>query len=95
MIACENSGHIVSDDFAEVSKIVEAGVTSKPTKDYELSRYAFSNAIYINAFFSVNTPTGVVIFCFKKFFIKSFISFGYFFINKHFRASNIEVFDCL
>ena len=40
MIACENSGHIVSDDFAEVSKIVEAGATTKPTKDYELSRYA-------------------------------------------------------
>ena len=40
MIACENSGHRVSDDFAEVSKIVEAGVTSNPTRDYELSRYA-------------------------------------------------------
>ena len=40
MIACENSGHNILDDFAEVSKIVEAGVTSKPIKDYELSRYA-------------------------------------------------------
>ncbi len=40
MIACENSGHSVLDDFAEVSKIVNAGATSKPTKDYELSRYA-------------------------------------------------------
>lgn len=40
MIACENSGHSVPDDFAEVSKIVEAGATSKPKKDYELSRYA-------------------------------------------------------
>lgn len=40
MIACENSGHNVSDDFAEVSKIVEAGATSKPKLDYELSRYA-------------------------------------------------------
>ena len=40
MIACENSGHDSSVDFAEVSKIVEAGVTSKPTRDYELSRYA-------------------------------------------------------
>ena len=40
MIACENSGHSVLDDFAEVSKIVEAGVTSKKIKDYELSRYA-------------------------------------------------------
>ena len=40
MIACENSGHNVLDDFAEVSKIVDAGATSKPIKDYELSRYA-------------------------------------------------------
>lgn len=40
MIACENSGHSVLDDFAEVSKIVDAGATSKPIKDYELSRYA-------------------------------------------------------
>ena len=40
MIACENSGHSIRDDFAEVSKIVEAGATSKPKKDYELSRYA-------------------------------------------------------
>ena len=38
MIACENSGHNVLDDFAEVSKIVDAGATSKPVKDYELSR---------------------------------------------------------
>ena len=40
MIACENSGHNVSDDFPEVRKIVEAGSTSKPKNDYELSRYA-------------------------------------------------------
>ena len=40
MIACENSGYDVLDDFAEVSKIVDAGATSKPIKDYELSRYA-------------------------------------------------------
>ncbi len=40
MIACENSGHIVSDDFAKVSKIVDAGISSKPVLDYELSRYA-------------------------------------------------------
>lgn len=39
MIACENSGHDVFSDFAEVSKIVEAGTTNKPIKDYELSRY--------------------------------------------------------
>ena len=40
MIACENSGHDVDCDFPEVRKIVAAGVTSKPVKDYELSRYA-------------------------------------------------------
>ena len=40
MIACNNSGHDVIYDFAEVSKIVEAGATSKPVNDYELSRYA-------------------------------------------------------
>ena len=28
------------DDFAEVSKTVEASATHKSTKDYELSRYA-------------------------------------------------------
>ena len=40
MIACNNSGHDVICDFAEVSKIVETGATSRPVKDYELSRYA-------------------------------------------------------
>ena len=40
MISCENSGHSVIDDFPEVRKIVEAGATVKPKKDYELSRYA-------------------------------------------------------
>lgn len=40
MIACENSGHEISRDFAEVSKIVEAGATTKNILDYELSRYA-------------------------------------------------------
>ena len=40
IIACENSGHNSSDDFAEVSKIVDAGATCKPILDYELSRYA-------------------------------------------------------
>ena len=30
MIACENSGHSVSDDFPEVRKIVEAGAAIKP-----------------------------------------------------------------
>ena len=28
------------DDFPEVRKIVDAGTTNKPIKDYELSRYA-------------------------------------------------------
>lgn len=40
MIVCENSGHSVEDDFPEVRKIVDAGITSKPVKDYELTRYA-------------------------------------------------------
>ena len=38
--ACEGSNIAVSDHFAEVSKIVEAGATSKPVADYMLSRYA-------------------------------------------------------
>lgn len=38
--ACENSENEVSDHFVEVNKIVEAGATSKPIEDYELSRYA-------------------------------------------------------
>ena len=40
MIACENSGHSILNDFPEVRKIVEAGSTQKPITDYELSRYA-------------------------------------------------------
>lgn len=40
MIACENSGHEVENDFADFSKIVEAGATSKSIKNYELTRYA-------------------------------------------------------
>jgi len=40
MIACQNSGHSIDSDFAEVSKIVKAGATTKKVKDYELSRYA-------------------------------------------------------
>lgn len=40
MIACENSGHNVNDDFPEVRKIVKAGATAKPKLDYELTRYA-------------------------------------------------------
>ncbi len=41
MIACENSGHEIVHDFAEVSKIVESGITGKSIKDYKLTRYAF------------------------------------------------------
>ena len=39
-LACQNSGRMIDDDFAEVSKIVEAGATKKKVLDYELSRYA-------------------------------------------------------
>lgn len=31
-----------ADDFPEVRKIVNAGATSKPVKDYELTRYVNS-----------------------------------------------------
>ena len=37
---CENSGHVIFHDFAENSKIVEAGVTNNLIKDYALSGYA-------------------------------------------------------
>ena len=40
MLACENSGRSVEECFPEVRKIVDAGITSKPVKDYELTRYA-------------------------------------------------------
>lgn len=39
-LACQNSGRMIDDDFAEASKIVEAGATQKKVLDYELSRYA-------------------------------------------------------
>ena len=39
-LACQNSGRSIEDDFAEVSKIVEAGATQKKVTDYEWSRYA-------------------------------------------------------
>ena len=39
-IACEGSNNKVSDHFAEVSKMVNAGVSTKPIDDYRLSRYA-------------------------------------------------------
>lgn len=40
MLSCQNSGFECADHFVEVSKIVDAGATTKPVKDYELSRYA-------------------------------------------------------
>ncbi|MEG1301789.1 MAG: DNA damage-inducible protein D, partial [Erysipelotrichaceae bacterium] len=40
MLSCQNSGFERADHFAEVSKIVDAGATTTPVKDYELSRYA-------------------------------------------------------
>lgn len=39
-LACENSDNNVSDHFADVGKIVEAGATYKDIGDIELSRYA-------------------------------------------------------
>lgn len=39
-ITCKNSGYDIDDHFAEVSKIVEAGATSKPVIDFKLTRYA-------------------------------------------------------
>jgi DNA-damage-inducible protein D len=38
-LACKNSGYPITDHFAEVSKIVEAGATSKPVIDFKLTRY--------------------------------------------------------
>jgi len=38
--ACDNSNVIVSDNFADVSKIVKTGVSNKKIEDYKLSRYA-------------------------------------------------------
>jgi DNA-damage-inducible protein D len=40
ILACKNSGYALNDHFAEVSKIVEAGATSKPITDFKLTRYA-------------------------------------------------------
>ncbi len=39
-IACKNSGYDIGDHFAEVSKMVEAGVSSKHVIEYKLTRYA-------------------------------------------------------
>ncbi len=40
MIACENSGRNVFDQFPEVRKLVEGGVAPRSVIDYELTRYA-------------------------------------------------------
>jgi len=40
ILACKNSSQDIVDHFAEVSKIVEAGATSKHITDYKLTRYA-------------------------------------------------------
>lgn len=39
-ISCENSDMAVFDHFVVVNKIVEAGATTKPIRDYKLTRYA-------------------------------------------------------
>ena len=39
-LACENSNITVSDHFVVDNKMVEAGVSTKPKKDYILTRYA-------------------------------------------------------
>ena len=40
ILACKNSDIAVIDHFVVDNKIVEAGVSSKPKKDYKLTRYA-------------------------------------------------------
>ena len=40
MLSCQNSGFECADHFLEARKIVEAGATSKPINDFQLSRYA-------------------------------------------------------
>lgn len=38
--ASENSGHMISNDFTKVSKMIRTGDSYKEIIDYELSRYA-------------------------------------------------------
>ncbi len=40
ILACKNSGQHILDHFAEVSKMVEIGVSTKQLTDYKLTRYA-------------------------------------------------------
>ena len=39
MIACENAGHSILDQFPEVRNLVEGGVAPRKRLDYELTRY--------------------------------------------------------
>ena len=39
-IACANSGYNILDNFADVGKIVNTGVSTKTISDYKLSRYS-------------------------------------------------------
>lgn len=48
MLACKNSGYETLDHFAEVSKIVEAGVTSKPVIDFMNSTELIANLFRIS-----------------------------------------------
>ena len=40
MIACENAGHSILDQFPEVGNLVVGGVAPREKVDYELTRYA-------------------------------------------------------
>ena len=42
MIACENAGHSILDQFPEVGNLVVGGVAPREKVDYELTRYACS-----------------------------------------------------
>ena len=46
MIVCETCEYHVFDDFPEVRKIVGAGLTNKPIKDYEILRYVCYLIVY-------------------------------------------------
>ena len=61
MIACENSGHSVLDDFAEVSKIVDAGVITN-------AEFAFSQSTV--CYFQINVFYKILIDCADKYEIK-------------------------
>lgn len=39
MIACETSEYHVFDDFPKIRKIVGAGLTNRPIKDYKILKY--------------------------------------------------------